>query len=261
MIFCFYTANLFNYLKISRQPMPLGSMADLFQQNKVVFGAVGGGSTSAFFKKSDDPIYQLAWQKMIQAEPNSFVKSYSEGIERVEKSKGLYALLMETPSLEYTLGKNCNLRQFGEILGEKHFAFAIPKGSYYRSSLNRAILKLKEEGVLMKLKQKWWSNQDICPRTVHKSFMELKLNDLSSAFFVLWIGMLCAYVIGICEFLYGVKRSASKRKLTFCEVFKQELSFFVKIWIKKKTITENENNITEAPNQCDAEAHFITEEL
>lgn len=51
--------------------------------------------------------------------PSVFTASNNEGVERVKKSKGGYAYLMESTSIEYTIERNCDLTQIGGMLDSK----------------------------------------------------------------------------------------------------------------------------------------------
>ena len=47
-----YTANLAAFLTVERMESPIESAEDLARQQKIKYGAVQGGSTSAFFRVS-----------------------------------------------------------------------------------------------------------------------------------------------------------------------------------------------------------------
>ena len=59
--------------------------------------------------------------------PDVFVKSNQEGIDRVKS--GLYAFLMESTSIEYTIQQECNLTQIGGLLDNKGYGIGLPEGS------------------------------------------------------------------------------------------------------------------------------------
>lgn len=52
--------------------------------------------------------------------------SKTKGIERVLKSKGEYAFLMESSQIEYFTQQNCNLTQVGGLLDSKGYGIALP---------------------------------------------------------------------------------------------------------------------------------------
>ncbi len=49
--------------------------------------------------------------------PDTFVRSYEEGVERV--LNGSYAFLGESTMLDYLVQRNCNLTQIGGLLDSK----------------------------------------------------------------------------------------------------------------------------------------------
>lgn len=51
---------------------------------------------------------------------------YVLGIERVLKSKGGYAFLMESSQIEYFKNQNCNLTKVGGQLDSKGYGIALP---------------------------------------------------------------------------------------------------------------------------------------
>ncbi|XP_055379346.1 glutamate receptor ionotropic, kainate 2-like [Condylostylus longicornis] len=237
-----YTANLAAFLTSSRQQSSIGSINDLAQQNKIHFGTVEGGSTSNFFKESNDSIYRLAWSKMIQAKPTVFTKSNVEGLDRIKKSKGLYAFLMETTSLEFITERNCDVTQIGEQIGEKHYGIAVPLGAEYRSNLSVAILKLSEKGEMFALKKKWWKGHNVtCEKFDAGGNNELTLANVGGVFLVLSGGLFTSYIIGIFEFLMHVHKVAVENKMTPVDAFKQEFSFAIKFWVQRKPVMNSES--------------------
>ncbi|XP_055379344.1 glutamate receptor ionotropic, kainate 2-like [Condylostylus longicornis] len=236
-----YTANLAAFLTSSRQQSSIESINDLAEQNKISFGTVNGGSTSTFFKESNDSVYRRAWNKMVQAKPTVFTADNNEGLERVKKSKGLYAFLMETTGLEYITERNCEVQSIGGVIGEKHYGLAVPLGSDYRSNLSVAILKLSEKGELFALKKKWWKGHNVtCEKFETDSNNELGIDNVGGVFLVLGAGLFTAYVIGIFEFLWNVQQVAVEEKITPLEALKEEIGFALKFWINKKPVRTNE---------------------
>ena len=59
---------------------------------------------------------------------NTFVKTNSEGVERVLKEDGKYAFLMESNSIQYQIDGNCELTQIGGLLDSKGYGIAFTPG-------------------------------------------------------------------------------------------------------------------------------------
>lgn len=76
------------------------------------------------------------WSYMRGADPSVFVKSTSEGVSRVRKSKGKYAYLLESTMNEYIeQRKPCDTMKVGSNLDSKGYGVATPKGSPLRYRL------------------------------------------------------------------------------------------------------------------------------
>ena len=72
----------------------------------------------------------------MESQPNVFVNSSREGIERAKI--GDYAYLMESSMLEYAIERECELMQIGGLLDSKGYGIGLPKGASL-SHLNRCI--------------------------------------------------------------------------------------------------------------------------
>ena len=102
--------------------------------------------------------YQQMWNYM-HTHTDVFTKSNSLGIERVKESTGRYAFLMESSSIEYIMERDCDLAKVGGELDSKSYGIGMKKDSPFKKEINQAILKLQENGVLHKLKNKWWKQK------------------------------------------------------------------------------------------------------
>ncbi|XP_002002744.3 glutamate receptor ionotropic, kainate 2 [Drosophila mojavensis] len=235
MMLSTYTANLAAFLTSNKWQSSINSLQDLIEQDEVKFGSMRGGSTSLFFSESNDTDYQRAWNQMKSFNPSGFTSTNKEGVARVRKEKGNYAFLMETTSLTYNIERNCDLRQIGGTIGEKHYGLAVPLGADYRTNLSVSILQLSEKGELYKLKNKWWKNHNVTCESFHEvDGDELSIIELGGVFLVLAGGVLTGVILGIFEFLWNVQNVAVEERVTPWQALKAELMFALKFWVRKK---------------------------
>ncbi|XP_004708787.1 glutamate receptor 2 isoform X7 [Echinops telfairi] len=158
-----YTANLAAFLTVERMVSPIESAEDLSKQTEIAYGTLDSGSTKEFFRRSKIAVFDKMWTYMRSAEPSVFVRTTAEGVARVRKSKGKYAYLLESTMNEYIeQRKPCDTMKVGGNLDSKGYGIATPKGSSLRNAVNLAVLKLNEQGVLDKLKNKWWYDKGEC---------------------------------------------------------------------------------------------------
>uniref|UniRef100_P23819-4 Isoform 4 of Glutamate receptor 2 n=1 Tax=Mus musculus TaxID=10090 RepID=P23819-4 len=158
-----YTANLAAFLTVERMVSPIESAEDLSKQTEIAYGTLDSGSTKEFFRRSKIAVFDKMWTYMRSAEPSVFVRTTAEGVARVRKSKGKYAYLLESTMNEYIeQRKPCDTMKVGGNLDSKGYGIATPKGSSLGNAVNLAVLKLNEQGLLDKLKNKWWYDKGEC---------------------------------------------------------------------------------------------------
>ncbi|XP_059218526.1 glutamate receptor ionotropic, kainate 3 isoform X4 [Stomoxys calcitrans] len=152
-----YTANLAAFLTIESLSTPIENVEDLAaNKGGVNYGAKLGGSTSTFFKDAKFPTYQKM-NEFMQSHPEYMTSTNAEGVNRVENEN--YAFLMESTTIEYITERRCSLTQVGSLLDEKGYGIAMRKNWPYRDILSQAVLELQEQGILTKMKTKWWKEK------------------------------------------------------------------------------------------------------
>ncbi|XP_076835860.1 glutamate receptor 4b isoform X1 [Brachyhypopomus gauderio] len=217
-----YTANLAAFLTVERMVSPIESAEDLAKQTDIAYGTLDSGSTKEFFRRSKIAVYEKMWGYMKSAEPTVFTKTTLEGVARVRKSKGKYAFLLESTMNEYTeQRKPCDTMKVGGNLDSKGYGVATPKGSQLRSAVNLAVLKLNEQGLLDKLKNKWWYDKGECGSggggEKDKSSQALSLSNVAGVFYILVGGLGLAMLVALIEFCYKSRNEAKRMKVEAAE--------------------------------------------
>uniref|UniRef100_A0A4W5NZ93 Glutamate receptor n=1 Tax=Hucho hucho TaxID=62062 RepID=A0A4W5NZ93_9TELE len=209
-----YTANLAAFLTVERMVSPIESAEDLAKQTEIAYGTLDSGSTKEFFRRSKIAVYEKMWSYMKSAEPSVFAKTTPEGVARVRKSKGKFAFLLESTMNEYIeQRKPCDTMKVGGNLDSKGYGVATPKGSALRNAVNLAVLKLNEQGLLDKLKNKWWYDKGECGSGGGDSkdkTSALSLSNVAGVFYILVGGLGLAMTVALIEFCYK-SRAETKR--------------------------------------------------
>uniref|UniRef100_A0AAQ4PRS2 Glutamate receptor n=1 Tax=Gasterosteus aculeatus aculeatus TaxID=481459 RepID=A0AAQ4PRS2_GASAC len=220
-----YTANLAAFLTVERMVSPIESAEDLAKQSEICYGTLDSGSTKEFFRRSKIALFDKMWQYMKSAEPSVFVKKTSEGVLRVRKSKGKYAYLLESTMNEYIeQRKPCDTMKVGGNLDSKGYGIATPKGSPLRNAVNLAVLKLNEQGLLDKLKNKWWYDKGECgfkDSTNKEKTSALSLSNVAGVFYILVGGLGLAMMVALVEFCYKSRAEAKKMKVPNYATYKE----------------------------------------
>ncbi|XP_055415500.1 glutamate receptor 1 isoform X7 [Bubalus kerabau] len=220
-----YTANLAAFLTVERMVSPIESAEDLAKQTEIAYGTLEAGSTKEFFRRSKIAVFEKMWTYMKSAEPSVFVRTTEEGMIRVRKSKGKYAYLLESTMNEYIeQRKPCDTMKVGGNLDSKGYGIATPKGSALRGPVNLAVLKLSEQGVLDKLKSKWWYDKGECGSKDSGSkdkTSALSLSNVAGVFYILIGGLGLAMLVALIEFCYKSRSESKRMKValssqTFC---------------------------------------------
>lgn len=87
----------------------------------------------ACVQNSKIQVYEKMWNFM-HSHPSVFVNTTEEGVERVQRSKGRYAFLLESTMNDYyNQRKPCNTMKVGENLDSKGYGIATPIHSELRS--------------------------------------------------------------------------------------------------------------------------------
>uniref|UniRef100_A0AAQ5ZP34 Glutamate receptor n=1 Tax=Amphiprion ocellaris TaxID=80972 RepID=A0AAQ5ZP34_AMPOC len=211
-----YTANLAAFLTVERMVSPIESAEDLAKQTEIAYGTLDGGSTKEFFKRSKIAVFEKMWSYMRSADPTVFVKNTNEGVVRVRKSKGKYAYLLESSMNEYIeQRKPCDTMKVGGNLDSKGYGVATPKGSPLRNPVNLAVLKLNEQGLLDKLKNRWWYDKGECGTGGGDSkdkTSALSLSNVAGVFYILIGGLGLAMMVALVEFCYKSRIESRRMK-------------------------------------------------
>ncbi|XP_061103622.1 glutamate receptor 1-like isoform X3 [Conger conger] len=211
-----YTANLAAFLTVERMVSPIESADDLAKQTEIAYGTLDGGSTKDFFRRSKIAVFEKMWSYMKSADPSVFVKTTDEGVARVRRSKGKYAYLLESTMNEYIeQRKPCDTMKVGGNLDSKGYGVATPKGSALRIPVNLAVLKLNEQAVLDKLKNKWWYDKGECgskDSARKDKTSALSLSNVAGVFYILIGGLGLAMLVALVEFCYKSRTESMRMK-------------------------------------------------
>ncbi|XP_059218524.1 glutamate receptor ionotropic, kainate 3 isoform X2 [Stomoxys calcitrans] len=221
-----YTANLAAFLTIESLSTPIENVEDLAaNKGGVNYGAKLGGSTSTFFKDAKFPTYQKM-NEFMQSHPEYMTSTNAEGVNRVENEN--YAFLMESTTIEYITERRCSLTQVGSLLDEKGYGIAMRKNWPYRDILSQAVLELQEQGILTKMKTKWWKEKrggGACADKKADGAEELGMPNVGGVYVVLFIGCVTATCYGILEWICHIYATARQNKVPFKAELMDEIRF------------------------------------
>lgn len=135
-------------------------LRDAKPDNQIGFGAVGHGATIYKLNNSEDPNAKkmAAW---IVAHPEDKLKSRQAGVQRV--IEGRFTMVLERTFADYEAQRNnCSLVALydqGGAIFERNQSIALPKDSNYAAAISAALVELKKDGTVDKLRAKYWKNE------------------------------------------------------------------------------------------------------
>lgn len=143
--------------------------------------------------------------------PGTLPESNLAGVDKVKADEGKYAFFMESTVIEYNVERKCGLAQVGGLLDNKGYGIGMRKNSPYRQFFNGGILQLQEEGILEKLKRKWWKEErkgTACDEDAGSN--ALRIQHVGGVFVVLVAGCLVSIVFAFVEFFWENRKIAAE---------------------------------------------------
>ncbi|KAJ8027923.1 Glutamate receptor 4 [Holothuria leucospilota] len=211
-----YTANLAAFLTVERRESPINSAKDLYE-SEMEYGILKTGSTFELFRNSNIPLYQNMYNWM-KENPQVLKESNEEGIAEVRKRNGKYAFLLESTMNEYeSQQKPCDTVMVPQHLDSKGYGIGISKKfegfDELRDQLTLAILQLREDGTLARLRKNWWFDKGQCQESAKDQPSALKLSNVAGIFYILIIGLGASLVIAIIDFYWKSRTDAQRDKI------------------------------------------------
>ncbi|KAJ3586274.1 hypothetical protein NHX12_012674 [Muraenolepis orangiensis] len=219
LLLVFYFANFSHMQHDDNKHASIKNFEDLSHQDGIDYGTLEGGSSKAFFKSSNNPVYRRIYQHMERHK--SYVASMEEGIARAQQ--GTYIFIGEAVSLDLAVARHCTLTRSEEIVAMRAYAIAGPLDSPLMKNLTVAILQLSESGELTYLRDKWWPTSCMGVEESH-SENTLGLRNLQGLFILLGLGLGLGLLIALLELLAKARGLAKEGKKSCCSALSTELA-------------------------------------
>jgi ionotropic glutamate receptor len=191
--------------------VPVDNVDDLARQTRIGYGVIKPSSTHQFFQTSTIDLYERMYEHM--TEQNSFFTSAADAVEKVRRSNGEMAAILESTHIDYvTQRMPCDLMTVGGQIYSRGFGLAMPVRSAVANSVSLALLEAREDGTIQKLVRKWWFDRGECGdaaefKSVAKTSNEkvalpLTLDDMAYPFVFMVIGAVISAIFLIVEIVY-----------------------------------------------------------
>ncbi|BFZ02738.1 hypothetical protein BsWGS_05777 [Bradybaena similaris] len=235
-----FTANLAAFLTVSRLGMTITSLEDLSRQSEVKYSVVNQSAVMEYFQRmarietdfyerwktisldktpEDDQASLAVWDyplgnkygamwKTIQN--NGLLASNAAGLERVKSEN--FALITETPIVQYYTSSNCDLLGIGEQFSRRPYSIGFKERSPYTDTFSAYILDLQKELELSSLRLRWWASSKVtCPKETANTGLDLY--SLSGTFILTGAGIVSGFILlGLEHVVTHVKRRQKAKK-------------------------------------------------
>jgi ABC-type amino acid transport substrate-binding protein len=140
-LYSYVTATLTSTMTVNTLQSEISSLSDLQDKDT---GTVEGSSSVNFLKEN-------------KITPKTYPDV--DAACRALSSGEIKAVVYDAPLLKYYMSTNPNskLQLVGDLLEKQDYGFTLPEKSPLRKDINRALLKLTEEGYLEELEKKWFA--------------------------------------------------------------------------------------------------------
>ena len=140
-LYSYVTATVTSTMTVNTLQSDIRALSDLQDQD---VGTVTASSSLAFLKSN-----------AITAKEYADIDAACRALAAGE----IKAVVYDAPLLKYYLSMNpgSKLQLVGDLVEKQDYGFALPEKSPLRKDLNRALLKLTEEGFLDELEKKWFA--------------------------------------------------------------------------------------------------------
>nr|AQX17745.1 ionotropic glutamate receptor [Euplokamis dunlapae] len=207
-----YIADLAAALTVQRMADGYSSISEIMKDKSIKWGTVDDSVTKLLLENSMDPDQR----ELISRADN--VKTYNEGVARVQKGK--YLMMYGMGPLHYSSNQQpCNMEVLSKIpLAMFGYAFAFPQNSPYRDTLNKELLKLGEDGFMTKTWDDWTNSE--CEGAEEPSIAEdadeenINLTHLYDLMVVFVPLLIIAAVLFIFEWVAFLCKSKCKRAIS-----------------------------------------------
>ncbi len=183
-------------------------VADIKGEKTIKYGTTYKGTDTYHVFKATKSLKSM-WHKMNNHHKSPYVKNLKEGVAKVRRSNGRFALLGQAPILRYIASqKPCDVDVTGPYLHRGQYAFAVTKDSPLADHISGALEALRDNGVLEELHRDYWDLDDRWGRCRNQTRYErsgahsLLVNDLNGVYYLLCIGIGAAILVFIGECVY-----------------------------------------------------------
>ncbi|KER24679.1 hypothetical protein T265_07724 [Opisthorchis viverrini] len=157
----FWQADMTAHLTRKSNKLPINSLEEFAAQDKIRPLLIKGTATYQMFKDpAASEVHRRVYQKYVEQQSN--VTSLSQAVKMILNTSQ-YAVIGGHHALSYATAMHClELDWVSDDGGNYHLGFAALPGERYAEAVSLYLSKLKETGVIDRLRNKWWFTMNKC---------------------------------------------------------------------------------------------------
>lgn len=144
-----YTANMAAFLTKVNLDQPVASLEEL-SKSSIKVGTINNSATMRFLQSSEDSTYRKIWKRVLES--NGLVTNSSQG--RVRSEGGNFAFIYDFLINSFFEKNYCGTKMTGQPIRLQEHGIVMKEGDPAKTSINIALLKLKESGYIARLKKR-----------------------------------------------------------------------------------------------------------
>lgn len=150
------------------------------------------------------PLGNIYSNLVAEMKKTGYLNHTTEGIQRVlsSSSDDKFAFFIDYPNALYATIKNCDLEIIGSQFSSRPYAMGVKKNSPLKDILSNELLKLQREGILNKLKTKWWYYESSKCVNTDESDIQINLYTVGGIFVFMGGALVIGFAFMIVEYLF-----------------------------------------------------------
>ena len=190
MIFALYRGGILSKLAVKKAFYPIASFEDILHSD-FDLGTVEGTNTQTYFEQGPEGSVRKSVWSSVQ---DNLMGNNDQGILQMLKDEH-FAFFMYASSGKASEYYPCHIVDVGEPYMKVNEAIAFQKNSSLREIFDFQLVKMRENGFLSKINQKWQSDNSGMADCHQFSDLDLGYEELMGIFMILCLGMIFSVVL------------------------------------------------------------------
>ncbi|PSN34586.1 Ionotropic receptor 116 [Blattella germanica] len=162
-----YSAYLIAHLAVDEPDLPFSDFKSLLKDGTYKLGVLANSFMTMYFDSSASTLMPRIYEKLVK--PYSLPNSWGEGIRNICKDKKYAFWALDDMVTSARKKATCRISVAWQSNRRNAIAIAIAKGSPYRDIIEHNLNKMRDSGILHRLKESLWPNPPVPWKNTYNS--------------------------------------------------------------------------------------------